>query len=171
MKRSVLFLISVFILTSAFSINISAASKQDIIDAAKLQIPAGYGSLYMIQLENVLMQAELTPEQCERIIEIIDELKIADDSGHTPDKYVNEFCKAAGLTYKYRPANTGDAVLEIYDPDGDLLGEFDSRDIPPVKKTGSAALPAMSIMLPAAAAGIMAIAVFIYIKNKRAVNT
>jgi hypothetical protein len=164
MKRPVIFLISVFILTSAFSINIFAAAKQDIVDAARSKIPAGYGSLYMIQLENVLMQVELTPEQCDRIIETINELsQVADDNGEIPVKYIYEFCKTANLSYKY----IGDSVLEIYDLNGNLLGELNGdQEIPTVKKTNSAVLPGMSIMLPIAAASIMAIAVFIFVKNK-----
>ncbi len=183
-KRIALFLLSALIFASSFAFGAFAASKQEIIDAARSKIPAGSEFIYMIQLENILMQVELTPEQGDRVIEIIGEMdKIVRENGqqlrlYSKDLleittgYVYEICEMANLTYEYKVASpasyAGDVVIVIRDAGGNYLGEFDgSKELPLVKKTNAAVLPDTSVLLPAASAVILAAGIFLIIRNKK----
>ncbi len=154
MKKTVYFLILVLALVPLFSTGVFASTKQDVVDAAKEAVPSKYSYLYLIQLENIFSQIDVSEETCDRIIAIIRSLALTvEDSGHTLHLYglekrrtileqFNEVCKLCGLTYAYRPAavldHTGDIVCMIYGPDGALLGEFDGDEESLVKKTNAA---------------------------------
>lgn len=186
--RSVLFILTFILLTQLFSLNISAAGKQDVINAARNAIPPDYGYLYLIQLENILSQIEISEENCDRIIEIIDELaQSIKDSGHTLHLYAeenveyilelfDEICTLCDLTYEYRPAakqphwHPGDVECLVYDSGGRLLGVFDG-DLNIVKSTGSK-IGSFVLPLPQVfcAAAVFAAAVYIYINNRKFLN-
>lgn len=184
MKKIVFLLLTVLMISQILSLGAAAASKQDVIDAARKAIPEDYSFLYLIQLENIFSQLEVTEEQCERIIEIINELgRSVEDSGHTLHlyaeknrgqilEYFNEICDMIGLTYEYKPAviqdHAGDVVCFVYGPDGKLLGEFDGDEDTLVKQTNIApAGYAPSAILPLFAVCTAAAGLFVFIKNRR----
>lgn len=150
MKR--FFILLLFILAS-FSLNVSAAAKQDVVNAAKATTPNTYDYMYLIQLENIFSQIHLTEEKCDRLIEIIHKIgRTAGSKGklelYEEDnrdfilKYFDEVCTICGLTYEYSlvgkdPDWTLDNVVSIvYDSEGKLIGRFDGNRKDIVKKTG-----------------------------------
>jgi hypothetical protein len=187
MKKYLLVIIFILILSSLFSVSVSAATKQDVIEAAEAAVPEDYSFLYLIQFENILNQLDVSDKNCDRIIEIINELKQSlKDSGHTLHlyteenlnvilKYFDEVCNICGLTYEYKPAvkdtiwHAGDVVCLIYNSEGILLGEFDGDQAQFVNKTDTAVTPVISFVLPVSAVVILAAAVFVFIKTRKTV--
>jgi hypothetical protein len=185
MKRTALFLVSVLIISSLFSFGVSAATKQDVVDAAKTTIPTGYDYLFLIQLENIFAQLDVSEEKCDRIIEIINELgQSVEDSGHTLHlyakdnrdiilKYFDEICDICGLTYEYKIAvkdplwHEGDVVCLVYDSEGNLLGMLDGDQDILTKKTDVSVTAPVPLILPVCAAGIIAAAALVFMKNRK----
>ncbi|MHB1151411.1 MAG: hypothetical protein ACYCWE_13820 [Eubacteriales bacterium] len=145
------FILLLFILTS-FSLSVSAATKQDVVNAAKATAPNTYDYMYLIQLENIFSQIHLTEEKCDRLIEIIHKIgRTAGSKGklelYEEDnrdfilKYFKEVCTICGLTYEYSlvgkdPDWTLDNIVSIvYDSEGKLIGRFDGNRKDIVKKT------------------------------------
>lgn len=185
MKKLALFMVSVLIVSSLFSFGVSAATKQDVVDAANAAVPANYNFLYLIQLENIFSQINVSEEQCDRIITIIKELgQSVKDSGHTLHlytqdnrdvilKYFDEICNICGMTYEYKLADknpqwhTGDVVCLVYNSDGTFLGELDGDREQFVKKTDVPVTASDSFILPLLAAGIIAAGALVFVKNRK----
>ncbi len=135
-----------------FPFKISAAVKQDVIDAAKATNPNKYDFLYLIQLENIFSQIELAEKKYDRLIEIIQKSKtMMDQTGkielaeESNNEYIlemfDEICSICGLSYEYSlagkdPSLTFDNVVcHVYDSEGNLIGTINGNKNT-VKKTG-----------------------------------
>ncbi len=74
MKKVVsLLIVAVMVLTCAVAIN--ATEEKDVLAAAKAAMTQGLYNSYYVQIENTLNQVELTSDQCDQLIAIIDDLK------------------------------------------------------------------------------------------------
>lgn len=118
-----------------------AEASQDVLDALEEAIPAKYQTLYMAQAKNLLAQIEVSDEQADQLIAIIDDLKNAmTDQGDSLDDYSKEdqayflgkFAEAMeilGLNYrlaeKDKELHENDIVCYVYNADGELLIRLD----------------------------------------------
>lgn len=157
MKKILFSAFMVILMLAAFSVSSFAATKQEVIDAAENAIPKGYQYLYAIQIENIMTASDVTPEQCDKLLEYIKGVDdIIDDRGHslhlyTPEEvnavlgYFDSACELMGYTYEVMSFDSdlsyheGDVVYVLYDNAGELVGVFDG-DQDPIRETGSASI-------------------------------
>ena len=142
-------LILVGIMAMAIAPVSAATPKEDIIAAAKEQIPAKYHEEYLPMLENVLQQVEVNAEQAAAVIENMKAAKAAipEDKGASLSEYtaeqqkivvaeVKDACTTLGLTCEVTPAENptheGDVDFYIY-KDAQKIADIDLD----VKKTNT----------------------------------
>lgn len=180
MKKLTLLLALILVLSSLFSFGVSAATKQDVVDVARGMIPAGYNQLYLIQIENIFSQLDVSAETCDKLIVIAKEVdNILRNNGYTLSNYtaedrknviayMNQVCDLTGLTYQYNTADLNNIQLNIYDPAGNLIGQFEFDQDQLINKTDVAVAPVVSFALPISAIAILAAAAFVFAKSRKA---
>ena len=180
MKR-IICAVLVAVMALALAVSASAATKQDVIDKFEASVPENYHPLILGQVENILNQIDITEEQADKLIALMDEtaanMSKFTDKGHSLEAYVSEerdfcvgqfseACDVLGLTYtistKANGYHSGDEVYSVYDASGKKLGDLDG-DID-VKTTDKVET---SVVLPAAAVVLAVLAGFSAVVAKK----
>ena len=168
MKKFVSILLALVAVLSCFAMSVAAAPKDDVIAAAKKNIPTKYEKYYLVSLENTLNAVEVTKEQAAELVKLIEDTRavIKTDKGMTLHNYTKEEsdliltnfkkgCDILNLSYKIVDGNyshKGDVAFQIYDKNGKLLTTLDG-DI--VKKTDVSAENNKTYMLIAVLAAVV----------------
>ena len=175
MKR-IICAVLVAVMALALAVSASAATKQDVIDKFEASVPENYHPLILGQVENILNQIDITEEQADKLIALMDLVlsEFPADAGHTihlytvdqMDYFTGRFKEAAdilNLTYKIHwktGYHEGDEVWDIYDASGRKLGELDGdvdvKTTDDVQKSMTA--PIIAVVL-AVAAGCSAVVI------------
>lgn len=144
MKKFIAMITTVVLLIGAVTVGVSAVTKADLLaEAAKY--PA-YANV-KVAVENAARTVEVTPEQAEKILPIIqragkilgdtDVAGVADKHGqyYTTEQVngifacIDEICEILNLTYKMVPVanaeHPGDSMLVVYDANGKTVFEYD----------------------------------------------
>ena len=149
--KKIFSLVLAALLVSLLAINICAAddAKTRLYNAAKEACPENYHDLYLGTVQSVLDQIDVTDEQADQVIALIDEGKnyFTEDKGASLESYtaeektkavelLNNACDVLLLEPKMEAlsdvAHDGDAEVQIYYK-GSLIATLDGD---PVKVTG-----------------------------------
>lgn len=180
-KRVLSMVVAALLLFAAFSaipMSASAATKQDIMSAAAEAIPSSYEELYKVQLENILSQIDVSSEQADQIVALINEVKgvITDKGGSlhfytaSERKYLAgklaEACEILNLTYTItfktsNLAHVNDVYATIFTADGrklcDLDGDIIKRTDVPATGDNSGMVALLGVAVVALAAGTVVV--------------
>ena len=177
---SVCFLLVAMLVVVASPVS-AATPKEQIIAAAKANVPAKYLEKQLPTLENILQQIEVTPEQAEKVVANIEAAKAAilEDKGDSLSEYspaeikavlkeIDAACNTLGLTYEFKPAANPqhegdvDCVIKV---NNKIIATLDGDA---VKKT-NVADSSVNYGLILLAAVFAAAAVVVAVRGKKAV--
>lgn len=140
MKRTLAFLLAiVFVCLSAVSV--FAATRKDVVDYALEHIPAKY-DLYHIWAQNILGQYDLSAEEWDEVLLLVEELvtSFPSDEGASLHEYssaqraaalsaLKSFCEITDSTFLIRDVanakHSGDQEVLLYKEDGTLVAVVD----------------------------------------------
>ncbi len=133
---SVCFVLAAMLVVVASPVS-AATPKEQIIAAAKANLPAEYFEKNLPTLENILQQIEVTAEQAELVVANIEAAKaaVAEDKGDSLSKYTavereailkefDEACETLGLTYEIKPA-----ANPVHKGDVDCVIKVDNKTV------------------------------------------
>lgn len=184
MKKLIALLFATVTMFSCFIMSVSAAPKDDVVSAAKENIPSKYEKYYLVTLENVLESVSVTQDQADKLVKLIKDTRavIKTDKGITLHNYseaeekamigaFNEACDILNLTYKFGPGNSvhkGDVKALVYDSNGKLLCALDGdivkkTDVDPVQNNTVAII--VAVLVAISAAGVVA-----FVVSRRAIS-
>lgn len=178
MKRILALVVALVIAVSALSAGVCAADKSDLLaEAAKSPVY----KYVKIALENAARTVEITDEQAEKLLPVIQRFNtiVTEDLGPTArndnDIYtmdqiravlecISEACEILNYTYKTKPSSDpkhiGDSVFMIYDQNGKLVFEYDGDVVADTSAASDADTVALAVgatvMLALGAAAIVA---------------
>ena len=163
MKKIACAMIACLLVFASMGVSVFAAPADDIVAAAKENIPAKYEEDYLVSLENVLAAVSVSQEQADGVVECIETAAAAieKDKGSSLSNYTAEereaimkhfakACEILGLTYKVETTDKyhkGDVCVRVY-YNGEEVGTFDN-DV--VKKTDADGVSMMWYALAAVA--------------------
>lgn len=150
-------LILTVLLMALFAVPGFAATRADVLDYLKEQIPDKYQSAdygYYILAENTLNQYDLEAGQWDQVLALVKGLReqIDADMGQSLHTYtethqrevmaaLNQFCQITGSTYTItdssNPKHDGDWVVLLYNAEGTLVASLDGDLYP--DRTGESA--------------------------------
>ena len=178
MKKFLVTLAVLALAVSAFAFSAAAATKADVIAAAKEAVPAKYEYLYLVQLERVLNATNPDANTCDALIALIEKNAdmLTDKGGslseYTPaerDAVLADFDAAArllGVTYEIEPvANDAADVKAIIYYNDEPIAELDGDAIKQTDVEESA-----SMVWPVAVAAVLLTAVAAFVFGKKALN-
>lgn len=151
MKKILCMAIALVLAVAAFAVPVSAAApKEDLAASVKAAIPKGYNDRFVATVDNLLKQVDVTREQADQVIAIINETtsKVKDKGSslheYTKDEasyLLSQFgkaCAVLNITYKLvakkNAVHTNDVVCELY-YNGAHIGTLDGDS--GVKQTGA----------------------------------
>ncbi len=150
MKKTLLMILSVLMIASLI-VSVSAAddASAKVLEKFKEVCPEKYYDIYLGQAENILNSVEITDEQANELVAILNDANsIYVDKGASLEaynsteqakaiEYFKEACDILDVTAVMEnntsTAHEGDAYYKIYKNDGTLIGTVDGD---PVKVTG-----------------------------------
>ncbi len=177
MKKIISILLTLVLLfTLAVSVSADDAAKAKIYDATKAACPVAYQATYLGTVQNVLNQIEVTAEQADAVVALINEAKavISDKGASLSDylaeeraliiDYINEISDVLGLAVTFKASDSavheGDMVAVIT-YNGAVLANVDGEV---VKVTGgNASSTALFAILALAFAGVSVVATKKYV--------
>ncbi len=179
MKKTISIVLALVFALSLCVVPTFAATPADkVASSVKAAIPSAYKNLFEATIDNIIKQIDISEEQANQIIALIDETKATvKDEGHTlhlysvkEDSYLlaqfDKACKILNVTYKYvlkkNAVHEGDVICDIY-YNGVKIGSLDG-DIS-VKTTGADVNGNVVVLSVVAGIALLAAAAFVFKKS------